>query len=174
MPQLRHLTVAGRAVLPDPIVTQDSIVMQNLQTLSNIRNFRCTMDIIKRVPNLKKLRICYFGEDRSAEWSYYCLHNVVRLPKLETLFLEVEDFLSLKNITFPTSLKKLTLMYCSIPWEEITVIGSLPNLEVLKLHYNAVKGPEWSQVEGQFLRLKVLGIWKSDLVRLESRKYALS
>ncbi|KAL0342472.1 UNVERIFIED_CONTAM: putative disease resistance RPP13-like protein 3 [Sesamum calycinum] len=144
MPQLRHLIVNQHVVLPDPTITQDSIVMQSLQTFSRIRNFRCTMDIIKRVPNLKKLKICYFGEDRSAEWSYYCLHNIARLPKLETLAFEITDFVSLKNITFPTSLKKLTLIYCSIPWEEMTIIGSLPNLELLQLHNKAVKGPEWS------------------------------
>ncbi|KAL0416043.1 UNVERIFIED_CONTAM: Disease resistance protein RGA2 [Sesamum latifolium] len=67
MPQLRHLIATEHAVLPDPTVAQDSIVIQNLQTLSYIRNFRCTVDIIKRVPNLKKVKICYTGEDRSTE-----------------------------------------------------------------------------------------------------------
>ncbi|KAK4382163.1 Disease resistance RPP13-like protein 4 [Sesamum angolense] len=127
-------------------------------------------------------RVDFMDEDKS--WNLFCQKTFGQegcpYPELEeigkniakkcnglplALVVIAEDFLSLKNITFPTSLKKLTLMYCSIPWKEITFIGSLPNLEVLKLHYNAVKGPEWSPVEGQFLRLKVLGIWKSELVR---------
>ncbi|XP_011071886.1 uncharacterized protein LOC105157233 [Sesamum indicum] len=70
------------------------------------------------------------------------------------------------NITFPTSLKKLTLSNCCIPWEEMTVFGSvLPNLEKLKLYHSACKGSEWSPVEGQFPRLKVLIIWNNILVR---------
>ncbi|KAL0341490.1 UNVERIFIED_CONTAM: putative late blight resistance proteinR1A-10 [Sesamum calycinum] len=40
----------------------------------------------------------------------------------------------------------------------MTLIGSLPNLEILNLWNNAFKGYEWSPVEGQFLCLKQLSI----------------
>ncbi|KAI3463669.1 hypothetical protein Pfo_020332 [Paulownia fortunei] len=62
----------------------------------------------------------------------------------------------LGNITFPCSLSKLTLSYCKIPWKDMSMIGLLPNLEVLKLRTYAAKGQEWNPVEGEFLRLKFL------------------
>ncbi|XP_011071879.1 uncharacterized protein LOC105157229 isoform X1 [Sesamum indicum] len=69
----------------------------------------------------------------------------------------------LEDVGFPTSLKKLRLSDCEIPWKKMTIIGSsLPNLEVLKL-YDAFVGPEWSPIEGEFLRLKVLVIMSSEL-----------
>ncbi|KAL0355826.1 UNVERIFIED_CONTAM: hypothetical protein Sradi_4029500 [Sesamum radiatum] len=47
----------------------------------------------------------------------------------------------------------------------MTIIGSsLSNLEVLKL-YHAFFGPDWSPIEGEFLRLKVLFVQSDDLVQ---------
>ncbi|KAL0417067.1 UNVERIFIED_CONTAM: putative late blight resistance proteinR1A-10 [Sesamum latifolium] len=160
MPQLRHVIVRY-AILPDPLVAQNHVILENLQTLSNIENLRFTDEILERIPNVKKLEISYCRGDPKPNvvWSYYCLHNLVHLHKLESLSLSAKRF-SLENITFPHSLKKLHLYGCKIPWEDMTIIGSsLPNLEVLALYHNAFKGPEWNPVEGQFLRLKVLCIW---------------
>ncbi|KAL0417180.1 UNVERIFIED_CONTAM: hypothetical protein Slati_3549900 [Sesamum latifolium] len=90
--------------------------------------------------------------------------NLGHLQRLESLSLTAEGLL-LEKAAFPTSLKKLSLSKCRIPWRNMTIIGSsLPNLEVLKLFNNAFKGPEWSPVEGEFPRLKVLFISDSDLV----------
>ncbi|KAL0440928.1 UNVERIFIED_CONTAM: putative late blight resistance proteinR1B-16 [Sesamum radiatum] len=160
MPQLRHLISCGLAALPHPVATQDSMIMENLQTLADFRDFRCTMDVLDRVPNLKKLGIFQIEKDIVG------LNNLARLHKLESLSVVEKDLSLLANmITFRISLKKLTLSTCCIPWEEMKVFGSvLPNLEKLKLYHNAFKGAEWSPVEGQFPRLKVLIIWKNDLV----------
>ncbi|KAL0341558.1 UNVERIFIED_CONTAM: putative late blight resistance proteinR1A-10 [Sesamum calycinum] len=160
MPQLRHLISCGLAALPHPVATQDSMIMENLQTLADFRDFRCTMDVLDRVPNLKKLGIFHIEKDIVG------LNNLARLHKLESLSVVEKDLSLLANmITFPISLKKLTLSTCCIPWEEMKVFGSvLPNLEKLKLYHNAFNGAEWSPVEGQFPRLKVLVIWKNDLV----------
>ncbi|XP_022867189.1 putative late blight resistance protein homolog R1B-13 [Olea europaea var. sylvestris] len=43
------------------------------------------------------------------------------------------------------------------------VFGSLPNLEVLKLREHAFQGREWILNEGEFLKLKFLLIWETDL-----------
>ncbi|KAL0356165.1 UNVERIFIED_CONTAM: hypothetical protein Sradi_4063400 [Sesamum radiatum] len=60
-----------------------------------------------------------------------------------------------------------------IPWENLTVIGLLPNLEVLKLLRHALDGPEWNPEDGSFSRLKALHISESDLVwwRAESTHF---
>ncbi|KAL0318551.1 UNVERIFIED_CONTAM: hypothetical protein Sangu_2011300 [Sesamum angustifolium] len=162
MPQLRHLEVQCIS-LPNPIVTQGSTtILENLHTLSNILNFRCTKEVLERIPNVKKLKVIY--SDELEEWSYYCLYNLAYMYKLESLCLSSRT-VSLEHTTFPQSLKKLTLTRCRIPWEDMTIIGSLPNLEVLKLLHKAFQGTEWNPHEGQFLQLKVLCIHNIDLER---------
>ncbi|KAK4394684.1 Disease resistance protein RGA5 [Sesamum angolense] len=80
----------------------------------------------------------------------------------------------------PLSLKKLNLSWCRIPWENMTMVGSLPNLEVLKLMYHACEGSEWNPVEGGFRRLKVLLIryidlewWRAENIHFPSLKRLL-
>ncbi|KAL0390357.1 UNVERIFIED_CONTAM: hypothetical protein Scaly_0392800 [Sesamum calycinum] len=163
MPQLRHINITW-AVLPDPMDAKDgtTTVLENLQNLMVIQNFKCTREVVERIPNLKELKVNY--PDDFDEWSYFQLHNLARLHKLESLSLNATKF-PLKSITFPTSLKKLVLEYCEIPWKYMTIIGSLPNLEVLKLQYHACKGTKWNPIAGEFLRLKFLLIKACGLVR---------
>ncbi|KAL0318972.1 UNVERIFIED_CONTAM: putative late blight resistance proteinR1A-4 [Sesamum angustifolium] len=163
MAQLRYLMVDS-AIIPNLVVTPDFIVLEKLHTLCKIRNFKCTEEVLQKIPNLKKLK-CHYDEKKSMEWSYYRLYNLARLNKLEPLSVDAKD-MPLKNISFPTSLKELKLTRCNISWEEMTIIGaSLPILETLILRTNAFKGYAWDPIEGQFLRLKVLSIDNSDLVR---------
>ncbi|KAG8378961.1 hypothetical protein BUALT_Bualt07G0038900 [Buddleja alternifolia] len=163
MPQLRHIKIKS-VVLPDPIDNQiegkDCTILENLNYLSRVVNFRFTEEILKRIANLKKLRI-YFNNSRE-DWSYYSLDNLARLSKLESRCLIAESF-SLKIIAFPHSLKKLSLSLCRMSWEDMSIIGLLPNLEVLKLGIDAFEGPEWNPIEGEFLRLKCLSIACIDL-----------
>ncbi|KAL7099481.1 hypothetical protein ACP275_09G086700 [Erythranthe tilingii] len=71
----------------------------------------------------------------------------------------------LQNFIIPNSIKKLTLSWTYLKWEDMkTKIGWLPNLEVLKLKYNSFLGGEWETVEGQFCNLRFLQICEcSDL-----------
>ncbi|KAL0417080.1 UNVERIFIED_CONTAM: hypothetical protein Slati_3539900 [Sesamum latifolium] len=85
------------------------------------------------------------------------------LCKLECLKLKAQNLLA-EHIAFPSSLKELELYGCQIPWEHMTIIGSLPNLKELCLFGYAFEGPEWNPVEGEFLRLEKLMIDKSNLV----------
>ncbi|KAL0356217.1 UNVERIFIED_CONTAM: hypothetical protein Sradi_4068600 [Sesamum radiatum] len=164
MLQLRHLN-AESCTLSNPLVIRferkDSTVLENLSTLSS-RGFTCSKEAIKRIPNLKKLKSSYYSY-YSADYSCYCLSNLSQLNKLESLSLEYYSLL--EDITFPASLKKLSLLACKIPWEKMTIIGSsLPNLEVLKLNYVG-HGNKWDPIEGEFLQLKVLLISHCDLAR---------
>ncbi|KAG8380121.1 hypothetical protein BUALT_Bualt07G0160700 [Buddleja alternifolia] len=177
MPQLRHVEFET-LYLPDPPNDrengQDDFVLGNLQTLSKIRDFKCGEEVVKRIPNIKKLKISYTDfSERFEGGSRYCLNNLGRLHKLESFACY---FLSgmrppsrtdlLQNITFPQSLKKLTLQGSSLYWEDMSTlkIGLLPHLEVLKLKNWSFKGPEWEPVEGEFHRLKFLLIdWCNDL-----------
>ncbi|XP_073295584.1 putative late blight resistance protein homolog R1A-3 [Primulina huaijiensis] len=170
MPQLRHLKMEqGDFYLPDPPSTnskngrRDIIVMKNLQTLCTIRNFRCTDEVVHRMPNLKKLGITYWRFPGGFGWDHYEVYNLSNLRNLESLiFGSYENVL--RNLCFPQSLKKLTLENCRVPWEDLTVVGLLPHLEVLNLMDKAVKGREWNPVEGEFPELKSLKIFSTDLV----------
>ncbi|CDP20463.1 unnamed protein product [Coffea canephora] len=64
---------------------------------------------------------------------------------------------------FPLNLKKLTLRGTDQGWSEISTIGKLPKLEVLKLLYCYAVGEEWEMKEGEFPSLRVLqlsNLWK--------------
>ncbi|KAL0440996.1 UNVERIFIED_CONTAM: putative late blight resistance proteinR1A-10 [Sesamum radiatum] len=186
MPQLRYLKFR-KALLPDPTATQSFTILENLHTLSGILNFRCTKEVVERIPNLKKLKVEYSSINFEI-CSGYCLENLAYLHKLESLSLSIFTFpweelpsyemLGLgasghMYIALPDSLKKLSWEGGSIPWENTKVIGSLSNLEVLKLLRRAFDGPEWNPEEGQFSRLKALHICESNLVwwRAESKHF---
>ncbi|KAL2515303.1 putative disease resistance RPP13-like protein 3 [Forsythia ovata] len=180
MSKLRHVQLDAAVNLPDPpsaeIDGQNStIVLESLQTLSLIQNFRCTDEVLKRIPNLKKLGIYY--PEEPLDWGYYCLNNLVYLHKLEALkcFFHWPSPSFLKNLNFPASLKKLTFIKGSIPWNDMTIVGSLPNLEVLKLKTYAFSGREWEPNEGEFLQLKFLLLdciylehWRADSIHFPS------
>ncbi|KAL0429585.1 UNVERIFIED_CONTAM: putative late blight resistance proteinR1A-10 [Sesamum radiatum] len=153
MRQLRHLIVYGGSMLPTPLAAAPSgrRVLENLQTLS-VDNFKFTSQAIEMIPNLKKLKICYDCPFRAA-WIEYCLSNLVHLCQLETLNLmfrpiglEVNPFPAI--FTLPSTLQKLTLTDCALPWQDMAIIRSLPNLEVLKLRDDAFIGDEWNAVKG--------------------------
>ncbi|KAG8362973.1 hypothetical protein BUALT_BualtUnG0019300 [Buddleja alternifolia] len=144
MPHLRHVE-SRRFYFPDPpSVEKDKpvFVLRNLQTLLEVLNFKCAEYVVKRIPNIKKLKLFY---ERLEEGDVPTLSYWVQ------------------NLTFPHSLKKLTLSGTFLDWEEMSSkVGSLPLLQVLKLKDNSCKGPEWKPVEGQFCSLKYLQIHYCD------------
>ncbi|KAL0385064.1 UNVERIFIED_CONTAM: putative late blight resistance proteinR1A-4 [Sesamum radiatum] len=174
MPKLRHLWVTPSCFLDSLDHAQrlpnNSFLLENLQTLSEVRNFRCSSDIIKRIPNLRKLKISY-DVSLFESWSSYQLENLATLHKLETLTIRTEnshhipDVVYPEKLTFPLQLRKLTLSGLRLPWHNLKIIGALPNLEVLKLQRNACQGPEWRPIEGEFCQLKFLLLEGLDVVQ---------
>ncbi|KAL0397280.1 UNVERIFIED_CONTAM: Disease resistance protein RPP13 [Sesamum calycinum] len=142
MPQLRHICFTECA-LPDlpcgQIGGAASFSEGRLETLSVVRDFMFTKENCRRVENVKKLGIKYD----------YASARGQNIPR--------------PTLTFPPNLKKLTLSGCLLPWEDMTYIGSLTKLEVLKLHRNAFSGKVWEPIEGEFLRLKYLKLHHMDL-----------
>ncbi|KAL8547498.1 hypothetical protein ACS0TY_007006 [Phlomoides rotata] len=66
MPQLRHFLVS-EVYLPDPPSGDkpiDLLVLKNLQTLSEVRNFRLSEDVCKRIPTIKKFHVEYDDSSR--------------------------------------------------------------------------------------------------------------
>nr|XP_009796331.1 PREDICTED: late blight resistance protein R1-A-like [Nicotiana sylvestris] len=57
---------------------------------------------------------------------------------------------------FPQNLKALTLCMTCLWWKDLSIVGKLPKLEVLKLIGDACKGKEWEAADHGFPRLKFL------------------
>nr|GMD44283.1 putative late blight resistance protein homolog R1B-14 [Ipomoea batatas] len=153
---LRHVHLDKGSSLDLP-----SSLQENLQTLFwlKVASWDSKPLDFTRVPNLKELGIYIEGEVSSD-----ALDGLAQLYCLEKLKFElgrVEHFCL--PISFPPNLKKLTLCKTYLPWEEMDIIGKLPNLEVLKLKDFAFCGPLWKPSAKTFHRLKFLLVAHSDL-----------
>ncbi|XP_022846333.1 putative late blight resistance protein homolog R1B-16 [Olea europaea var. sylvestris] len=129
---------------------------ETLEDMNQDLDSSCTKEVFKRVPNLNKLGILNDSYDTIS------LDILVNLPQLETLKISSlrERVRVPVNFTFPTNIKKLTLGNCKIAWKHMTIVGSMPNLEVLKLLDGDKERPgwepEWEPTEGEFCKLKFL------------------
>ncbi|KAL8557536.1 hypothetical protein ACS0TY_004830 [Phlomoides rotata] len=162
MPRLRHLVLTEYCMLRDPPV-RPTLPLENLQTLSGIASFLCSKRILELIPNLKKLGIIY-----STNEEHHDLHSLVNLHQLEKLKITASDSdhrFSLHGLylAFPLTLKKLTLDGGELPWKDMSVVGSLPNLQVLKLKNYACSGSTWETTDGEFPELEFLLIEYSNL-----------
>ncbi|GFP80135.1 putative late blight resistance protein homolog r1a-6 [Phtheirospermum japonicum] len=147
MPQLRHVEF-DEICLPYPPQCY-GFVLGNLQTLVKVVNFRLSEEVCKRIPSLKKLRMKYDCSSTFIEKNM--VHKTPPPYNVSRISL-------LLNLRFPSSLQKLTLEGGRFHWEELTTLGMLPHLKVLKLGKGSVKGTEWNPVDGEFRCLKFLRV----------------
>ncbi|KAI3468958.1 hypothetical protein Pfo_025621 [Paulownia fortunei] len=164
MAKLRHLVFFMIDPLPDPCA--GSFALENLQTLATATNFKCTERIVQMIPNLKKLGIVYNGD--GIKWGVYQLDNLVHLHQLEKLKICVvsrsRDPCPLwEKLAFPAMLKKLSFRDCLFRRHDMAIIGSLPNLEALKLRNCFYEDSKWETTEGEFPQLKFLQIVHTNL-----------
>ncbi|KAH7847030.1 hypothetical protein Vadar_021074 [Vaccinium darrowii] len=139
--------------------------LDSLQTLHQICACEACRSFLVRAPNLRKLGL-HGGKITN--------DKVLRLPDLE--FLECLETLtftrpwdSLRKSTLPPGLKlpptitRITLKNTRSKWDELSLLQTLPNLEVLKLIDDACCGPVWntSELEG-FPQLKYLRFYYMD------------
>ncbi|XP_057792739.1 putative late blight resistance protein homolog R1B-16 [Salvia miltiorrhiza] len=163
MHQLRHVDFGytDSLYLPDPPSSEsDVIIMENLLTLKGVKNLYLNEEVVKRIPNIKKLDISYVGDliERAD-----CLSYLHCLSKLEIFSCSTQCDEYLRKIRFPDSLKKLTLDASydfDLELEDMLVkIGSLPLLEKLVLKWGIFKTCRWETIEGHFPKLKSVALW---------------
>ncbi|XP_049365232.1 putative late blight resistance protein homolog R1A-3 [Solanum verrucosum] len=152
MRNLRHLHIGDFFSFPIP-----SNKLQNLQELSCLALTSCTSELFSAIPNLKKLQIVgnYLMEMKRER-----LNSLSCLKELEILKYR-DDGIKPSRIpsmyALPTSLKRLTLRFTSLPWEDMANIVKLPNLEVLKIKDNGFLGDVWKLNDEEiFNQLKFL------------------
>ncbi|KAL8544349.1 hypothetical protein ACS0TY_004768 [Phlomoides rotata] len=86
IPLLRHVKLS-HFFLPDPPDWKHTFVLENLQTLKGVTNFKFSEEVVKRILNIRKLKLNY---RRIGVEEDYCLNNLGRLQKLESLSLDVD------------------------------------------------------------------------------------
>ncbi|GJX64233.1 disease resistance protein [Tanacetum coccineum] len=121
----------------------------NLQTISEVELGDLVENFQKCFPVIKKLSSIFNSNEKN---------DFELLRYLETLKLTGIHRTNCGNnqISFPATLKQLTLVRCYLPWSDMSIIQSLPNLEVLKLSEVAFEGGLWKTDEAQFRQLKFL------------------
>ncbi|XP_042018411.1 putative late blight resistance protein homolog R1A-4 [Salvia splendens] len=179
MKDLQYIEVTGRD-LPTP---NSDATLDKLSSLIYVSEKSCTREILKRIPNLKKLVIRvelepYDDEDDSK--SLYGLdYTLEELHNLEILTYNLVNpdmkYARILDLSmFPSSLTKLNLKGSGCPWEHITDIGLLlPNLTQLTLLRYACRGPEWDIESRCFLKLEILVIEDIDMVRWRAQQGSL-
>ncbi|KAK6774068.1 hypothetical protein RDI58_029307 [Solanum bulbocastanum] len=164
-----HMTL----YISDPLELEQPFFLNNLQTL-HLHNSSFVSEIIRRTPNLKKLKIL---DTSGYPYWHDILYSLILLEELETLHIELDfmhteletfDVMIFSGYKFPPNLKKLTLSLTRLPWDVMNLLANLSNLEVLKAK-NAFNGTDWKLDEDVvFHKLKYLQIKSECLVRWEA------
>ncbi|XP_027177737.1 putative late blight resistance protein homolog R1B-17 [Coffea eugenioides] len=155
---LRHLQITGSLQLGFSLPIGDIDVSENLYHLDT---FCCALDcsderlqkILKKLPSIRRLKCV------GLKYPGYVL-KLDSLSRLESL--KLHYFFRCK-FELPINLKKLILSYNRQPWSEISTIGKLSNLEVLKLGCNSFVGEKWEMQEGEFPNLRFLKLSRLDI-----------
>ncbi|XP_049392108.1 putative late blight resistance protein homolog R1B-8 [Solanum stenotomum] len=161
MSQLRHLYAKGIS-----LSSPGDKVLGNLQSVSGLSPSCCTKEIFEGIKKVKKLTIRGNEEEYPTDLKW--IDNLKHLQDLESLSIAIQylftmdttRFFSLTSPdSFPQKLKKLKLSDTCLPWEYMSIISKLPELEVLQLKREAFLDNEWKatdQIVFQKLRFLLL------------------
>ncbi|XP_019189569.1 PREDICTED: putative late blight resistance protein homolog R1C-3 isoform X2 [Ipomoea nil] len=177
LPRLRHLEL-GDMYTMDPPCT----VKAKLQTLSWVSPTHCrnlTLSLVSPThcgmevfPNLRKLKIFYkddleFNRTHGSSSNPIILENFGYLKQLQRLKISVSVSCAVvytERFMCPLQLQKLSLSGMNLSKRDLTVIGMLPELKVLKLE-NAFLERVWEVVEGGFRELRFLLVKDKNLLQ---------
>ncbi|CAH2041702.1 unnamed protein product [Thlaspi arvense] len=168
MEKLRHLLVHSGSYRIYQFMVHKPSILKNLQSITLCPGSSC-QSALHRFPNLKKL---VFWGPFVSEAGYVPFPDLSFLSCLKNLKLchkgyEVRRGGNLKSFSLdklPMNIKSLSLEYTALDWKEISMLGMLPNLEVLKLKDDACAGPCWKTSDGGFRRLIFLKLSLLDIV----------
>ncbi|XP_023766727.1 putative late blight resistance protein homolog R1A-10 [Lactuca sativa] len=168
---LRHLWCTTDLYLPSIEKPMKLECITDVVLGDGVDNFQ------KCFPRIKELTsTLYFDEENDFE----VLHHLQilsligsgysRRRSVEREFLRGEPNLGKNHIIirFPATLKQLQLQSCCLPWSDMSIIQSLPNLESLAIKDNGFKGTLWETGEEKFQQLKVLGLEELNVKQWEA------
>ncbi|XP_027075804.1 putative late blight resistance protein homolog R1B-13 [Coffea arabica] len=166
MIKLRHLHISGELDFQSTSLTSSTIsVLCNLQSISHLCPSGSIQDVLARIPNVTNLA-CHLTLSNTTEHLEF--PDLSSLELLETLKFHYQTYGMVpfsvpEPSKFPPHLKKLTLIGSHIDWKGMSVIGMLPNLEILKIKDNFFNGPKWETGDEGFCHLKFLKLSHTDL-----------
>ncbi|PIN20014.1 Apoptotic ATPase [Handroanthus impetiginosus] len=169
MIHLRHLKTNSSGTLHKKGKSNEG--GENLQTIGTISPESCTEEFFDRARNLKKLgvrgRLALLLDGKNGSFdSFEKLKNLEKLKLINDLFsdsiLEVQLRLPPPH-KFPPKLRSLTLSDTFLDWSQMSILGMLDNLVILRLKHKAFMGKHWEAVDGSFCHLEVLHIGRTDL-----------
>ncbi|XP_023766728.1 putative late blight resistance protein homolog R1A-10 [Lactuca sativa] len=166
---LRHLGSNADLYLPSIEKPMKLEVISNVELGDGVDNFH------KCFPRIKELAsTLYSDEENDFEVLHYLQILMLigsgysRRRSVEQEFVRGEPNLGKNNIRFPATLKVLTLERCGLPWSDMSIIQSLPNLEFLIIKDNGFEGTLWETGEEQFQRLKFLRLEELNIKQWEA------
>ncbi|XP_031101754.1 uncharacterized protein LOC116005648 [Ipomoea triloba] len=166
MNKLRHVHTNTSVQLPfPPKRSTTNSGGKDIHTLSTISPTNCTKEFFEKTPNLQKLGVRGdLSEFLKEPVVSFLFENLKRLENLK-LYGQYD-----KVLTFPSGivdaprLKKLSFSGTLFEWKDMRVLGSLEELEVLKLDDYAFKGENWElSNDVVFKRLQYLRIGRTNL-----------
>nr|GMD35126.1 putative late blight resistance protein homolog R1B-8 [Ipomoea batatas] len=172
MEKLRHVQTNASMQLPSPpsqktLWQNNTTGKANIYTLSSISPTCCTKMIFSKTPYLKKLGVRGNLAKLLREDEEICLFNNLQMLKyLENLKLYGQDENTLKVPMLDKfdRLRKLTFYKTFFKWDDMRILGSLEELEVLKLDENAFRGEHWDlKSDVVFNHLQYLRIGRTNL-----------
>ncbi|KAL3501084.1 hypothetical protein ACH5RR_035533 [Cinchona calisaya] len=167
MRRLRHVHIKNSATFSlQNRELEKSSQLDNMETLSSpvLCCGEHSENILRRLPKLRKLK-CIFRSLRGCLREYneaIAFELLTHLESLNVTYLGRTRYPC--KFEFPSHLRKLTLSKFCLPWREMSTIGRLHNLEVLKLLDSAFEGQDWETREGEFFKLKYLKLEDLDIV----------
>nr|GMD13581.1 putative late blight resistance protein homolog R1B-14 [Ipomoea batatas] len=177
MSKLRHVHSNSSMVLPPPPKSKNNAsVTTDIKTLSTISPSSCTGDIFDKTPDLQKLGIRGNLAELMDVKQGSLFDNIQKLDRLENLKLINDALQSNKLLRFPRAekfpprLRKMTLSNTAFEWKDLSALGSLDELEVLKLEDNAFRGEFCDVRSVVFKQLQYFRIERTDLVSWKASK----
>lgn len=141
-----------------------SFQMKNLQAISFLRLYRGRDDeILRFFPCLVRLKSSFVVDQHSSQ-TYPVIDFLTQLESL-TLYLEGKLDWFQDMLSFPLALRKLALHKFKLSWKEVSIIGRLPHLEVLKLVIVSLQGRIWDTCDDEFQQLKFLKLDRLGIVK---------
>ncbi|XP_059642452.1 putative late blight resistance protein homolog R1B-8 [Cornus florida] len=164
MVKLRHLYTKQFIEIPHVPNDNYPFMLVDLQTICKLDLCGVDEQVLRRIPNLSKLT-CSFMELLGGNNIFPKLDFLVHLETLKVTYGGFRGHLGRFPCLdeFPPNLKSLTLSNFCLSWEEMSTLGRLPNLEVLKLSYKAFEGPRWDTSVGLIHKLKFLRFQRLDI-----------
>ncbi|XP_047956584.1 probable disease resistance protein RF9 isoform X1 [Salvia hispanica] len=181
MQNLQYLQVVERD-LPTPN-SESNAILEKVSIILGVGIKSCTVEILKRVPNLRLLSIIsvrkpYDEDDDSNSLSGLAniseeLKNLICLT-YDVWYPDMNWKSTVPLSMFPSNLIALSLSGLGYHWKFMNDIGSmLPNLNALELKDYAFRGPKWNIESIRFFNLQTLIIEDTDLVELRAQDGSL-